>query len=259
MDPATLSNLADDMAANGLLQRIGLIGPSPDGRYEIGWGDRRCAAAKLLRWPAIAAKVYPHGTSPLDVRAAENLQREQLTPIEEALMVKELLDDGAPVPEVMRRFRRSDSWVRERLALLALPDDLRGAIHHGELAVNVAVALAEIDHEEYRRSLVDEAERTGASRRVIDVWVAHYKSDRDRIVQNHLTVAAIVQARAAYVIYYPCDACGVEVEYTTTRAWRLCPRCHGELAAAVHDGGSSVEHSPTAAATSHHQNNRTTP
>ena len=217
-----LGELADDMAQNGLLQRVGLAGPSPKGRYVIGWGDRRCAAARLLLWPTIAAKVYPHGTDMLLLKAAENEQREQLTPLEQAMVVQEMLDTGRPRAEVARLLRRSPAWIDARLELLALPEELRQAVHEGRLPMNVATALGAIDHADYRRELIGEAERTGASVSTVHVWTAHYQADRDRIVQNHLTVQEIKSARSAYVVYYPCDVCGREVPYQDTRGLRIC-------------------------------------
>lgn len=229
LNPETLGELADDMAANGLLQRVGLRGPFPDGTYEIGWGDRRTAAARLLGWTEIDAKVFPVDTPILTMRAAENLQREQLSPIEEGLMVQELTTEGMALVEIARRFRRSIAWVEQRLALLDLPTELRDAVHRGELALNVATALAQVDHDDYRASLVREAQNSGASVRVVNVWVAHYQADRDRIVKNHLTVQEITAARGAYVIYYNCDGCGQEVPYDQTVSWRFCAQCGADL------------------------------
>lgn len=234
LDPERTGALADDLAANGLLQRIGLRGPFPDGSYEIAWGDRRYAAARLLLWPTIPAKVYAADADPLVVRAAENFQHEALTPIEEAMVARELHEAGHPLAAVARLLRRSDGWVRERLDLLVMPQELQDAIHERRLPMAVARLLAAVDHDDYRRSLIDEAERTGCNERTATVWLAHYEADKARIISNHLTVAEITDARHAYVIYYTCDACGVDVNYRETRGWRFCAGCGADLERGLH-------------------------
>ena len=140
--------------------------------------------------------------------------------------------------------RRSPAWIDARLELLALPEELRLAVHEGRLPMNVAGALGEIDHADYRRELIDEATRTGASVSTVRVWTAHYAADRDRIVQNHLTVQEIKSARGAYVVYYPCDVCGREVPYQDTRGLRICLEDAEQLA--VELAAARAEASPTA-------------
>src|SRR6267142_4191895 len=75
VDQVALGELADNMSANGLLQYIGVRGPSPGGRYEVVWGHRRTMAARILQWPTITARVCPWDTEPLEARAAETLIR----------------------------------------------------------------------------------------------------------------------------------------------------------------------------------------
>jgi hypothetical protein len=144
-----------------------------------------------------------------------------------------MLGRGHPIAAVARLCRRSEAWVRERLALLDLPADVQEAVQRRELPLSVAVQLARVDHDDYRRELIREAIQTGASARTAAVWVAHYEADRDRILTNRMTVHEIVEARAAYRIYYPCDACGRETPYEDTRAWRLCWDCHAALQQAL--------------------------
>ncbi len=233
MDPDALGALADSIAAEGLHQPIGVRGPMADGSYEIGFGHRRYCAHQLLQREAIDCKVYPAETDVDLMRVTENGQREQLTPIEEALECGRFMKRVGSTAAVARMFRRSDAWVRSRLALLDLPDDIQRAVHLGDVAVNVATALARVDHEAYRASLIDEATRSGASVNVVNVWVAHYEADKGRIIQNHLTVQEITERRAAYIVYFPCDGCHTEVPYLDTRSLRFCTRCAGELLAVM--------------------------
>jgi ParB family transcriptional regulator, chromosome partitioning protein len=235
IDPGPLSELADSMAAEGLHQPIGVRGPDPDGRYRVVWGHRRLLAARLLQWPDIEAKVFPPGFADALARVSENLQRTDLTPVEEAHAVEQMLALGHSRASVARLFRRSASWVDARLGLLQLPEALRAAVHEGRLTLGVAYALAEVDHEDYRAELVAEAERTGATAATASIWVAHYKSDRTRFIANRATVQEMTEARSKFIVYYPCDVCHTDTDYTDTRALRLCADCASGLARALAD------------------------
>lgn len=246
IDVERLGALADSMAAEGLHQPIGLRGPFPTGLYEIAFGHRRFLAAQLLRWPDIAARLYPADFDPLLASVSENLQRDALSPIEEALAVRRFIDRGEPEAAIARLFRRSAAWVKARLDLLALPDDLRGAVHEGTVKVAVALPLADVDNDEYRATLLDEAVRTGASARTVEVWRAHYLSERERLVRNLVTVTEIAARREDYRIKIGCDGCGREVDYRETESWRFCTPCAHDLRVAAAEAAAAP--TPTGAA-----------
>ena len=230
IDGERLGALADDMAAQGQLQPIGLRGPLEGERWEIIWGHRRFLAAQLLRWPTIEAKLYPADFDPLLAAVAENNNREEMTPLDEARALHRFVERGEPLAAIARLWRRSAHWVEERLALLELPEDLMNVVHDRELPLAVVRALADIDHADYRASLIAEAKRTGANSRTVEVWAAHYRADRERIVQNHLTVAEIAATRENWKLMIPCELCGDDVEYTRTRSIRGCVPCLDALA-----------------------------
>jgi len=229
IDEERLGELADSMAAEGLHQPIGLRGPLPGDVYEVVWGDRRALAARRLQWDTIEAKVFPPDYDPVVAAISENENREPLTPLEQGAAIQQLVAKGHSLAAIARLMRKSAGWVSSRTALLTLPPDLQAAVRAGRLGLGVIEALREIDHAEYRASLVQEAERTGASRNVVDIWVSHYRADRDRIVSNHLMVAEIVERRTAYVVYVACDACEVETDYTKTVSRRFCVNCADQL------------------------------
>lgn len=233
IDQEALGRLADDIAAQGLLQPIGVVGPDPAGLYDIAFGHRRFLAHVLIQRPVIDCRVWPAGTPLDDARSSENYQREPLSPIEEAQDVARRLARGESRAAIARVLRRSAGWVAQRETLLHLSDDLQEAVHLGELSIGVAVQLAEIDHEPYRRQLVVEAQQNGASVTTARVWVAHYLQDRPRIVSNEMAMQEIVEARRAFVAYYPCDGCRREVPFTETTALRFCPGCAQAISQAL--------------------------
>ncbi len=108
------------------------------------------------------------------------------------------------------------------------------------LPLAVVRVLSEIDHEEYRRELIAEAARTGATAATAEVWRAHYLSDRERILGNRLAVDQIITDRASFVITYPCDWCGELHPYEHTAAWRFCLPCDRQLDQAKGGAGSKT-------------------
>jgi ParB/RepB/Spo0J family partition protein len=225
IDQNALGQLADDIAANGLLQPIGVAGPDSTGRYKIGFGHRRWLAHTLLIRATIDARVWPADTPMEDIQSAENYQRAALSPVEEAHDVARRLARGESRAAIARILRRSPAWVASREQLVTLPAELQDAVHTGQLTIGVALQLAEIDHEPYRKQLVTEAEQNGASVTTARVWVAHYLQDRARIITNQYAVEEIILARQSFVPYCTCEACRRDVPFTTTRAMRFCTPC----------------------------------
>lgn len=128
-DEDALRQLAESIAADGLLQRV-LVRPKPDGRYELVAGERRLRAVKLNGSPAIAAAVRDL-TDAQAARACarENLDREDLDPIERAETLKVLLEVGGETQEQLaERLGRTQGWVSNQLRLLELPDAWREGV-----------------------------------------------------------------------------------------------------------------------------------
>jgi len=245
IDPEQLGTLADSMAAEGLHQPVGVRGPLDDGTYEIIYGHRRLLAAQLLKWADIPAMVHAADFDPLLAAVSENLQRADMTPVEEAKAIARFIERGEPDAAVARLFRRSAAWVKARRELLAMPGDLQDAVHLGAIKLGVAAALADIDHDSYRASLIAEAARTGATTATAELWRQHYLTDRERIIGNNLIVEEINARREAWKIYVDCDLCREPKEYPDTVSMRVCARCRDELArAAVEVAGEQNGHPP---------------
>jgi ParB/RepB/Spo0J family partition protein len=225
MDPERLGALADDIAANGLLQKPGVRGPLADGRYELIWGHRRLLALRLLRWPDVPCMVYHAGYDPDVARVAENLQREELNPVEEAQECQRFIEKGMPRAAIARLFRRTPAWVDGRLTLLHFPADVREAVSQGAVSLGVAGVLAQLDHDLVRADFLKEAIRTGAKTATAETWLYHYRADRERIVTNRLTVEQFAAERESWKIMVPCDLCREDTDYQHTRSLRVCLDC----------------------------------
>jgi ParB/RepB/Spo0J family partition protein len=233
MDPERVGALADDIAANGLLQEPGVVGPDATGRYRIAFGHRRLLALRMLRWPSVGVKCWPPGTDPRQIRVSENNIREALTAMEEAREVVGMLNTGLPLSAVARLFRRSVAWVGQRRDLLALPPDIQDAIQNNGLSLGVAVVLGDVDHAEYRASLLREAHRVGASLATAELWRQHYLADKDRIITNHMTVETIIAARQEWRVMVPCEACREPTDLNDTVTLRLDRECLAAILALI--------------------------
>lgn len=228
-----LGRLADDMATQGLLQRVGLVENRAGDRYEVIWGHRRVSAARLLRWVSIPARVYPHGTDVRQARMAENAFHEALTPLEEARECASWFESGMAIAEIARRRRRSVEWVEGRLAMLSWPDDLKHAVAGGELTLAAARELVSVDFGPYRADLINEAKRAGATARVVAAWAAAYHADRERIVANTITIEEIQQHRHDYIVRVICELNGEQVPVEDARTIRACRQCYADLFAEI--------------------------
>jgi len=229
IDPAALGELTDSLGINGLLQPIGARGPSPEGRYEVIWGHRRAQAARLLQWATIRARVCEWSHDPLEARLVENLLRVDLNPREEANAISVFLARGKPIAEIARMMRKSVGWVDARRELLSWPVELQDRVARGELTFAVARLLADVDHAGYRKELLDEAVRTNANAPTVSVWLAHYASDKERIIRNQETIEQFVERRETFTVLCLCESCREQVDTRSTSILRMCARCVSEL------------------------------
>lgn len=119
-DPEVKS-LADSIAAVGLLEPL-LACKSGQFKYEIIAGARRFEAAKLAGMTDVPCMVYDDldTDAMLDMTVSENLQRSDLTPLEEGRGIAMLLESGRSVAEVASNLARSEAWVRRRAKLAGL-------------------------------------------------------------------------------------------------------------------------------------------
>jgi len=225
IDPGALGDLADDIAVNGLLQPVGARGPSPTGRYEIVWGHRRFLACRMAQLTTIPARVCPWPTAPELARLAENFHRVDLNPREEARAVAALRGQGKPLAEIARILRRSIAWVNTRVELLDWPQELQDAVATGEMPMATARILAEVDHDSYRASLIEEVRRTGATAPVVSTWLAHFVADRERIIRNTETVEQIVTRREEFIVLFACECCGERRDTRESSLIRICRNC----------------------------------
>jgi len=141
LDETRLEELAASIRENGILQPV-LVRPTRDG-YQLVAGERRLAAAQragLLRIPAVVREVPDERL--LELALVENIQREQLNPIEEAQACHNLMDTlRMTQEELAARLGKERSTIANALRLLKLPGAVKTLVADGKLSPGHARAL----------------------------------------------------------------------------------------------------------------------
>jgi ParB family transcriptional regulator, chromosome partitioning protein len=144
-DDETLKELADSVRRHGVIQPI-LVEEDGSGGYRIIAGERRYRAATLAGLrdiPALVRSVSPEKR--LEVALIENIQREDLNPVDEALAYRQLMDlTGASQEEVASRVGKNRSTVANALRLLKLPPQILEALKSGSLTPGHARAILSV-------------------------------------------------------------------------------------------------------------------
>lgn len=178
-DAEKLAELAESIRAQGVLQPL-LVRPVPprgNARYEIVAGERRyraSAMAGLLEVPAVIREMSDEQA--MLAALIENLQREDLNPMEEARGLSELTQRFQLTQEVVaERIGKSRSMVANTLRLLNLPEYIRRDIQEKNMTAGQARPLLVVTDEnvleELHRRIVDQ----GANARQVEAWVATWK------------------------------------------------------------------------------------
>lgn len=124
-DCNSLQDLAASIRAHGVMQPV-LVRPGGFGRYTLIAGERRLRAAKMAGLLAIPALVRQMSDAEADdMQLAENIQRKNLTQLEEAQKIQRDLDALGSVEAVLAKHQKSKSWLSKMLGLLNLPQQAR--------------------------------------------------------------------------------------------------------------------------------------
>jgi len=152
-DDAKLEELAKSISANGVVQPVLLR--RKGGRFELVAGERRWRAAQragLTRIPAVVQNVSDDKV--LEIALIENIQREDLNPIEEARAYKKLIETlGLTQETVAERVGRDRSYVTNYLRLLKLPDDIQQLLQIGRISTGHARTLLGAEHPDVQRRI----------------------------------------------------------------------------------------------------------
>jgi ParB family chromosome partitioning protein len=170
-DVEGLGALAASIREVGVLQPVLVRPPNEDGDHVLVAGERRCRAARMAGLEEIPAVIRDETTSSAGLTEAliENVQREDLTVLEEAAGYLELMEDhGMTHEEIAERVGKSRSAVSNTLRLLQLPAAIQGMLERGELTAGHARALLTVDDEAYATHIATRAGEEGWSVRQVE-------------------------------------------------------------------------------------------
>lgn len=160
ISPESLTELADSIREQGILEPI-VVASTPAG-YQIIAGERRWRASKLIgleKVPVVIKKTSPQQM--LEMAIVENVQREDLNPIERAQAYKRLIDEfGLGTNEVARKVGKSAPTVSNTIRLLSLPDAIKdalvaGVITEGHVRPLISVGDSKMMLELFKKILKD--------------------------------------------------------------------------------------------------------
>lgn len=157
-----LQELADSIQVHGILERI-RVRPHPEkaGLYQLVYGERRLRAARLLGLLTVPCEAGDYTDSEIiEMGLTENLQRENLDPLDEAMLFRDLLDQpGKPysIRSLADRIKKHKSYIEERLALLRLPDDVRQILQEQpRVSLRALIEISKLPTAQAREPLVEQ-------------------------------------------------------------------------------------------------------
>lgn len=155
----SLTALAESIKENGLIQPV-VVRQKKNGTYELAAGERRWRAAKLAGLETIPAVTQDYDDrSMAEMALVENLQREDLNPIDEGLAYQKLMDDyGLTQEDISRKVGKSRPYVANMVRLLALPEEVKDFLSKGQLTAGQARPLL---------GLGSDAEKVQLARRIV--------------------------------------------------------------------------------------------
>lgn len=174
-DEEALASLADSIREHGVLQPI-LVRPLPNGKYQIIAGERRWRASRMLGLSEVPVIIRElEDMQAAEIALIENLQREDLSPLEEARGYEELMElYGLTQEMVSQRVGKSRSAIANALRLLQLPESVSELVEAGELSAGQARTILAFAPEE-REQVAHIAQQQGLTVRELEKMAAKRK------------------------------------------------------------------------------------
>ncbi|KKN32642.1 hypothetical protein LCGC14_0811650 [marine sediment metagenome] len=225
IDPDTINELADSIREVGLLQPI-LVTKKGD-RFLVVFGHRRFLACQKLGLGKVTAGVVDYSDVDISIaRATENIQRDGLTPIEEAKIYVRMTDQlGLSLEQAGKRTGKSAGVVKRRIDLLRMPTKLQRALHGKKVSISVAEELWKCPDEPYRDYLIEMATEHGVTQMVARNWVEERKKEmrgKEYGTEGGGGGASLMEPTPVFVA---CDTCKGPEDVTGIKYLRVCKKC----------------------------------
>jgi ParB family transcriptional regulator, chromosome partitioning protein len=190
INPDSLKDLVSSLLEHGIIEPI-VAAKTPAG-YQIIAGERRWRAAKLAGFttvPVVVKETTSKGM--LEMAIVENVQREDLNPIERAQAFQRLIEEfGLPLSEIAKRISKSESYVSNTIRLLSLPDAIKDGLISGAISEGHARAIAGLGEtklmvDAYKTILAENASVRRAEDLARRLKSQHEKSTTHKIERIH--------------------------------------------------------------------------
>lgn len=177
----SLTALAESIKENGLIQPV-VVRQKKDGTYELAAGERRWRAAKLAGLETIPAVTQDYDDrSMAEMALVENLQREDLNPIDEGLAYQKLMDDyGLTQEDISRKVGKSRPYVANMVRLLALPEEVKDFLSKGQLTAGQARPLLGLGSDAEKVQLARRIVQEGLSARKVEEIIRQGKDTKPK-------------------------------------------------------------------------------
>ncbi len=183
-DEASLAELSESIRQQGVLQPIG-VRPMEDNRFEIVFGERRYRASLMAGLEEIPAVVMDISDETAEEMAVtENLQRKDVTPIEEANAYQKLIESGRhDVQSLSVQFGKNESYIRTRLKFVSLIPEIAQLLEQDEITISVASEICRYG-EDIQREVYDKHLKEGLH---YNSWRGMKASDVARNIEQNYT------------------------------------------------------------------------
>jgi ParB family chromosome partitioning protein len=160
MDQEGLKELAASVKEHGVLQPI-LVRPLPAGRYQVVAGERRWRASRIAGLDTIPAMIEEiDDDTALEIALIENLQREDLSPLDEATMYERMTrDHGYSVRKLAQKLGKDKGYIENRLRLANAPAEVRDLVSLRKDTVSHAYELLKVEDPRKRKRLAEQVAR----------------------------------------------------------------------------------------------------
>ena len=163
-DEATLEELAASIREHGVLQPV-LVRPLDDGRYQLIAGERRWRASKIAEQATIPALIEDiDDDTALEISIIENLQREDISPLDEAAMYDRMIrEHGYSIRRLADKLGKDKGYLENRLRLADAPPEVRELVSLRKDTLSHAYELMKVSDPKKRRRLADQVARNELS------------------------------------------------------------------------------------------------
>lgn len=203
-DDGAMTELADSIAQHGVLQPI-LVRPLLSGGYQIVAGERRWRASRMAGLTTVPAVIRDLTDSEvMQLALIENLQREDLKPLEEANGYKMLMDNFEfTQEEIAKTVGKSRPAITNALRLLNLPEDMQNMLERGEMTAGHARTLLSFKNEDQMKAAARRVTMEGISVRELEKWQsAQTRRSRKRQINPQSAASATMTRPSLHFVTF---------------------------------------------------------